>query len=234
MLWWTGRGLVRPVAISMWMGLLAAVIPGTAGALTFGLNTEFDTGVTGPFALVEITEDSGALNFVITLNADELGAGADLHQFYFNLDASITGLAISNTDAPTTEYLLMSNPSVAGGAGSDFDWGVHFGSGAGAKGNGSLESASFTLTADQDLSLDDLFLSSFASGGSIPVQFAAHIQGTSALTGATSETIGGGMFPPGGTIPEPSTASLLAGALMLLAGRSRWSRSRSQRMPLAR
>ncbi len=213
-------GLLSPWAISLLVVALGAIAPGTAGALTFDLNTEFDTGVTGPFSTVEIDEQAGALNFVISLNLDPLGADSDLHVFYFNLDAAITGLTIGDTNAPTTEYVLSPDPSVAGGAGSAFDWEVHFGNGAGAKGNGKLRSASFTLTADQDLSIADLLLSSFASGNTIEAQMAAHIQGTSTLTGASSETIGG-MASSVQPIPEPSTAALVAGALALLGCRGR-------------
>ena len=164
--------------------------------------------------MISINENGGGLNFSISLNLDLLGADSDLHVFYFNIVGEISGLAIATTDAPVSDYMLTQNPPVAGGAGSNFDWGVDFGNGGGASGNGKLQSASFTLTADQNLVLDDLLESSFASGGSIEVQFAAHIQGTSALTGASSETIGG-------TIPEPSTGALVCWSLALLAVRSR-------------
>jgi len=95
-------------------------------------------------------------------------------------------------------------PSVAGGAGSSFDWAVEFGNGAGPMGNFQLQTASFTLSLFGDLFVSNLLESSFASGGSLAVQMAAHIQGISALTGATSETIGGTI------VPEPSTAMLMA------------------------
>lgn len=208
------RGLVHPRTFSLLMLLFGLIGPNPAGALTIGLNTEFDTGVTGDFGLVEITENAGALEFVISLNLVELGVDSDLHEFYFNLDDAISGLSIRDTDAAVTEYVLAPDPSVAGGAGSNFAWGVDFGNGGGPAGNGRLQTASFTLAADQDLTIADLLGSSFTQGGAIEVQFAAHIQGTSALTGATSETIGG-------MIPEPSTGPLLLSALGILG---LWSR----------
>ena len=51
----------------------------------------------------------------------------------------------------------------------------NFGNGAGSKGNGMRESARFTLSANQDLSVADLLGSSFAQNGSIEAQFAAHL-----------------------------------------------------------
>jgi hypothetical protein len=221
MLLFSERRHLRLWAVPLLAVAFSLIGPGTAGALTIDLNTEFDTGVTGDFAQLEITENAGALDFVISLNLVALGAGSDLHEFYFNLEDGFTGLAISDTDAPNTEYVLSSDPSVAGGAGSDFDWEVNFGKGGGRPGNGKLQTASFTLTADQDLSLTDLFISSFAQEGTIEVQFATHVQGTSALTGANSETIGGSA-----PIPEPATGPLVFSALGLLGF---WRRRAGQR-----
>lgn len=216
------RGLLCPWAVFILIVGMGLIGSSTAGAVAIGLNIEFDTQATGDFTSVEISEDAGALNFVISLNRVELGADSDLHEFYFNLVDGFTGLQIVDTNAQTTEYVLAADPSVAGGAGSNFDWGVHFGNGAGPRGNGRLQTASFTLTADQDLSLDDLLVSSFASGGMIEVQLAAHIQGTSALTGASSETIGG-VIP----IPQPATGPLLVSALGFLGW---WSRRSGHRI----
>lgn len=201
--------------------LLLAVVTtasGTAAAVTVPLETEFDLGVTGPFGTVDITENSGNLDFVITIDVDELGPAADLHEFYFNIidSVTVTGLALSATNAPNTPYQLTDHAQVAGGAGSSFDWEVSFGNGGGRRGNGSLVTAIFTLSAEQSLSIRDLDESSFTSGGSVEVHMATHVQGTSTLTGENSETIGG-LLP----IPEPSTALLLMTGLALFAVRAK-------------
>ena len=101
-----------------------------------------------------------------------------------------------------------------------FDYGVNLGNGGGRKGNGRLKTASFTVFADQMLSLDDLLKSSFASAKrGIELIMPAHVQGTILVKKAGSETIGAG--PP---VPEPSTSLLLMTGLGLLAAhRSRRS-----------
>jgi hypothetical protein len=198
--------------VPLWGALLAALTlglgPSTASAVGFDLDVEFDTGQTGNFAHVEIEEDFGALDFRIEIG-DALGDEADLNEFYFNLLGAFTGVAISTADAPKTPYTLSLDPSIRGGAGASFDYGVNFGNGAGKSGNGVLDFATFTLTADQPLSIADLLESSFAAGGSIETQFAAHIQGTEILVGSGSETVGG-------IVPEPATGALVALGLALL------------------
>jgi hypothetical protein len=184
-----------------------------AFAVDIPLDVEFDTGVTGNYATLSVTESGGDLDFVISLAGTVLGASADLNEFYFNLAGSPTGVTIFDTNAPTTPYELIADPSVAGGAGATFDWGVNFGSGGGPAGNGVLQLASFSISADQDLTLDSLNVLSSTSGG-IDVNFGLHVQGTN--TPAGSETVGG-------VIPEPSTLALLATGLagLALARRSR-------------
>lgn len=189
-----------------------SMTPANASALSFTLNTELDTGATGPFASVDLTENAGTLAFVITLDLDELGPSADLHAFYFNLTGNVTGLGISDTNSPNSPYALVASPPIAGGAGSSFDWGVSFGNGGGPPGNGRLQIAEFTLSANEHLTIEQLIESSFASGGEIAIDMAAHVQGTSLLTGASSETIGG-IVP----IPEPSTGLLFVAGLIGLA-----------------
>jgi len=171
-----------------------------AHATSFALDAEFDNGTVGNFGTVDVTAQAGGdLLFQITLNPAVLGAGADLHEFYFNLPSAITGASITSTDVVNTSYSLAANPPVAGGAGSSFAYGVNFGNGAGANGNGVLQSASFLLAADSDLAISDLLISSSTSGG-VVVFFAAHVQGTT-FTNQDSETVGS-------SVPEPAVLSL--------------------------
>lgn len=187
----------------------ALLFAGPASAVSFPLDIEFDDAVPGNYATVSISENAGDLDFSITLDTDPpndppLGPTADLHEFYFNLIGTFTGVQLSSTDPQTgTAYSLAASPSVAGGAGADFDFGVNFGSGAGPPGNGTLQSATFTISANEALTIADLLETSSASGGTVVVHVAAHVQGTSLTQGATSETVGG-------IVPEPASALLLA------------------------
>jgi hypothetical protein len=186
------------MAAVLWLGLASA------SAAEFPLTVEFDDGLTGEFGIVMVTESGGNLVFDVMLNPLVLGLDADLHRLYFNLDGSFTGLGVITGDPVATLYVLLSEPHVAGGAGSEFDYGVSFGNGAGPKGNGTLQIVTFTVFADQPLSIDDLApLSSTAAG--IAVNLAVHVQDTSFLEGVTSETVGG-LMGEGDPDGEPSSA----------------------------
>ena len=203
------------------LSIIAALSAATpASALTIQLNREFDAGTVGNHLTLTVTEAAGALDFALSLAGTDLGAGSDLHEFYFNLVGTPTNVQISNTNAPTTAYALSASPSVAGGAGSSFEYGVNFGNGGGAPGNGVLKTASFRIAADQPLTLASLAQTSSTSSG-IVVNFAAHMQGTSFVAGATSETVGG-------VVPEPSTALLMAAGLLGLAHAGRKYRTVSR------
>ena len=196
---------------------LVFLAPALASALSIPLDVEFDDAVSGDFASVTVTEDGGELRFEIAIDpGSDLGGEADLHEFYFNLTGSFSGLSISSDDPqhPRGQYALAGGPSVRGGAGSSFDFGVSFGNGGGPPGNGTLQTASFTLGAAQPLSIADLFETSTASGGEVTVHFAAHVQSTSFANGSDSETVGG-------VIPEPGTGALLGLGLGILGVRSR-------------
>jgi len=179
-------------------------------ALTAMLDTEFDGPTSGHFATLTVVERAGALDFSIALTPDsELGAGADLHEFYFNVASDLGVLSISSDDSPSTSYTLSTGPAVRGGAGASFDLGVNFGNGGGPRGNGVLQAATFTLSGLTPLSIADLFETSTAAGGAVVVNFAAHFQGTSFGWRSDSETVGG-------VVPEPGTGLLVASGLGLL------------------
>ena len=148
--WSNGRALAFAVAASL--SLAAA----PAFALDIPLNIEFDTGEIGNYATVTVNESGGDLDFVISLAGTVLGPASDIHEFYFNLDGTPTGVTIFDTNAPVTEYELTPDPSVAGGAGSSFEYGVNFGNGAGGPGNGVLQARDLSISADEDLTIDSL------------------------------------------------------------------------------
>jgi hypothetical protein len=144
-----------------------------------------------------------------------------MRAFYFNLVGGAPSLMLESDDEVDTDYVLRESHSVAGGAGSDFDFEVHFGNGAGPPGNGVLQMASFLIQPSDPmsvLSLDALLDAdgTSASGGSIDLDLALHVQGTSLVRGSSSETVGG-------VVPEPATGLLMAAGLiaLLLVGRPR-------------
>src|SRR5690606_34615155 len=178
------RILTRLLAFAA-LGSLAAAAP--AGALTFTLDTEFDAGVVGPHATVTVTESGGGPDFEVSLVGSDLGPGADLHVFYFNLAGDPTNVTLSSSQVVNTPFTLAVNPAVAGGAGASFEYGVNFGNGAGPPGNGVLKTATFRITADQPLTIGSLLVLSETSQG-LPAHVALHVQGTSLVSGADSET----------------------------------------------
>ena len=181
-----------------------------SSALTVTLDIELDAGTLGNHASLTITEVAGDLDFSLSLAGTDLGPNADLHEFYFNLVGTPTGVAISNTNAPATAYTLLTNPSVLGGAGAAFEYGVNFGDGASVMtGNGELKLATFRISADQALTIASLGQTSSTSQN-IVLNFAAHVQSTSFTIDDDSETVGG-------VIPEPTTALLLSAGLLGLA-----------------
>lgn len=121
-----------------------------ASALTIDLVYEFDGNSLGTtsYGTVHVAESGGDLTFTITANTVNLGGG-DIHEFYFNLLSPpdpVSGLMVTSGNWTGTPYSILGpNPSIAGGAGAAFDWGVNFGNGDGPSGNGTLINAIATL-----------------------------------------------------------------------------------------
>jgi PEP-CTERM motif-containing protein len=224
----TGAGLAfRLLTAGLVLCVCAATRDAAAVGITVPLGITFDAGATGSFGTVHIEEIAGGdLGFTITLGPD-LGPNADLHAFFFNLPAGLdAGLALSGSlcggASCATPFAVEAGKPVQGGAGSDFDFRVSFGNGAGAKGNGTLAVASFVLGADADLALADVFAEPSATSDGIETFLAAHVQSTG--TGEGSETVG---VP----IPEPDTALLFLVGLSGIAFAGR--RPRPQPAPRA-
>jgi hypothetical protein len=203
----------RKTGIGSWPAMLGTAlvlaVAGQAQALSTILDIELDNGLVGTYATVEISENAGALDFTITLDSS-LGPNADIHEFYFNVvNADITGIGITTPDPVQTPYEIEADPSVNGGAGSSFDYGINFGNGGGAPGNGHLQMANFTVFADQNLTLAELDEISRAKGGMIDLHLLLHVQSTDLFPGSDSEAVGGSIL-----LPEPSAGLLLAMGLL--------------------
>lgn len=202
---------------------LGALSSAQADSLTFDFIYEFDGNSNGDYGQVTVTEVGGDLHFTITRGPD-LGPNADLHEFYFNLVGSFTGLSISSTDPQHAngQYALTLPASEAGGAGFSFDAEVNFGNGSGPPGNGTLVTGTFTLSADQNLTLAAIMETSTGNNVPVPILFAAHFQDTSAFEGADSETVGA-------PIPLPGAAWLFGSALLGFPAIRRWTGVRGGR-----
>ena len=191
------------------------ILPSQANALMLDLFYEFVGDSLGPssFGTVSIMENVGDLDFAITANTTNL-VGGDIQEFYFNLDFTPTNLSIIADNHPATgsPYSVIGpSPTVVGGAGASFDWGVNFGNGGGPSGNGILDFASFTLSANESLLISNLYEFSYPNN-TPPVNVAVHFQSADVFQKG-SETVGG--VDP---IPEPATMILFGTGLASLAG----------------
>jgi hypothetical protein len=193
----------------------------TAHAVSIDLVYEFD-GVLAQqvYGTVDITQNGSDIDIAIDYAPNTLGSYADIHEFYFNLTRDVTGLTITADNSPNKPYTLEYDPSVAGGAGASFDWGVNFGNGGGPPGNRTLQSASFTLSADQDLSVSDFIDLSYPNN-TMPVNVAAHFQSTAATTYFRSAATASGSETIGGVVPVPPAVWLFGSGLLGLIGIAR-------------
>jgi hypothetical protein len=235
------RGPWRVAGLLLGLGLAGAGAPASGASMTLPLNIQFEDGLIGEFGTVFVEERShGKLS--ITISIDEtLGSDRDLHEFYFNLDddLDVDKLVLfhekcmeegdDDFESCETDFDLEEDPSVRGGAGAKFDYGINFGDGGGSKGNGDLVAVRFKLVAFSkdddhdkhhgkhddddkdriDLSIEDLLESSETKNG-IEVFMAAHVQDTDLVKHEDSETVGA-------LVPEPGTAILFGAGLAGLA-----------------
>ncbi|MCA9264613.1 MAG: hypothetical protein KDA60_12220 [Planctomycetales bacterium] len=232
-------GSFRRAWLAMWMGV--SVCASAHGAIeTIDLLYEFDGDLAvQSYGTVVIADNAlGGVDFTITANLSRLGSSADIHKLFFNVPSSLESV-LPNTWLITNEggtsnktiedfEIVGPDPSITGGAGASFDWGIDFGDGAGKPGNGKLSEARFTLNnLTQTLTVSDLLSGGLSDpNGSVPpVLMAVHFQGTDTREG--SETIGGN--PTGGgppVVPEPQ--SIVVWLLVAASGLGAcWTRKRT-------
>lgn len=106
---------------------------------------------------ITVTEVAGDLVFTVEV-LDETGQIGDLRGLFFDLsDDSLTGLTIIGDDVTaqgTDTKDLGNGNNMNGGGRGKYDVGVGFGTPG--IGNDDIQTTTFTLSADQDLSIDDL------------------------------------------------------------------------------
>ncbi|MGD9900912.1 MAG: VPLPA-CTERM sorting domain-containing protein [Calditrichaceae bacterium] len=180
-------------------------------AITVNLDTAFsnyDPFETADFGTVELTDLDDDIQFEVTLNTDVLGSGADLQWFYFNTTEGITNLSISSTTPDATlSYQFNTTSSTFRADGSGYYDGIlDFGAGG-----SQTATATFVLSADDALEIDD-FLTTSTSSSNGEYIFAVHVQSTEFLD-QTSEFIGGNTV-----VPIPSALWFLGAGLASLVG----------------
>jgi hypothetical protein len=199
---------------------LAGLSSAHADSLTVDLIYQLSDGTTGDYGEVTVNEVGGDLHFTISRGPD-LGPSADLVEFYFNLAGAFTGLAISSTDPqPGSSYLFGMPATERGEAMFSFDAEVNFGDGSGAGGNGTVTMATFTLSADQALTLAAIMETSSDEAVPVEILFGAFFR----TTGDIAEEV----QIVGAPVPLPAAAWLFGSALLGFPAIRRWSGRRSE------
>jgi len=207
---------------------LLFLLPINAFALTINLDTAFSNYdpnwvSSDPFATVELTQQTDAVDFQVVLNDSILGSNADIQWFYFNTTSDLAGISLSSA-VPTgaLSYSFNSNspnPYRAGGGGY-YDGYIDFGNGTPY-----YSTVDFTLSRTGIL-IDDFLTESMNGRGNGDYVFALHAQTTSA-NNFTSEFVGGST--PAAPVPEPATLLLLGTGLIGIVSLNR-KRIKKQRL----
>ncbi len=141
--------------VRTFLAICALALAMPASASEFHLFTDLRSGEEDHFATAMVEEDgAGGLVFEITLDELLFPEHAHIKRLFFNLETDATGLALHSTDPVRRPYKLRDRRHRH----RRFDFTVGFGRIHGRRGNGELKTVSFTLSADQPLSIDDLLV----------------------------------------------------------------------------
>jgi hypothetical protein len=156
----TGRTILHAIC-----ALFCVVATGKlATAADFPLTVDLRHAEVDDYGLVHVEEDgAGGLIFSVELDPEILGPRAHLRDLHFNLDGDLTGLEVLTHDPVPRRYRLRRHGGFRHG--TLFDVSISFGSDRGRRSNGTLQEVSFSLVADDPLSVDDLLPMSFTRRG---------------------------------------------------------------------